>query len=173
MALLGAIVAGGKATRFGGDKGAALLNGTALIDHVAEGLASQVDALVIVGREWPELVSIADWPRSGIGPLGGLCAALRHAAEHGFDAVAMTPCDLLPVPRFAALGGGPTVIEGHEICGIWPASCRAAFEAFIATAPKLSMQAWIAESGATRVEAAHDHFDLNTPEALADFRSGG
>jgi molybdopterin-guanine dinucleotide biosynthesis protein A len=50
---LGAIIAGGKATRFGSDKAAALLNGRPLIEHVADGLREQVDALIVCGRAWP------------------------------------------------------------------------------------------------------------------------
>ncbi|MFM2236672.1 MAG: MobA-like transferase domain, partial [Pseudomonadota bacterium] len=38
MKRLGAIIAGGKATRFGSDKAAAQLNGRPLIEHVAYGL---------------------------------------------------------------------------------------------------------------------------------------
>ena len=55
MKRLGAIIAGGKATRFGSDKAAALLNGRPLIEHVADGLREQVDALIVCGvhgREW-------------------------------------------------------------------------------------------------------------------------
>ena len=47
MRRLGAIIAGGKATRFGSDKAAASLNGTALIEHVADGLRDQVDKLIV------------------------------------------------------------------------------------------------------------------------------
>ena len=45
MKILGAIIAGGRATRFDGDKGAALLDGKALIDHVVDGLSAHCTAL--------------------------------------------------------------------------------------------------------------------------------
>lgn len=82
MRLLGAILAGGAATRFGSDKGSgALIGGRALIDHVADALRPQVATLVVCGRHWPGLEGLADRPASGLGPLGGLCAALAHAGE--------------------------------------------------------------------------------------------
>ena len=49
MKRLGAIIAGGKATRFGADKAAALLNGQRLMEHVADGLRDQVDKLIVCG----------------------------------------------------------------------------------------------------------------------------
>ena len=99
MKILGAIIAGGQARRFGSDKAAALVDGRALLDHVADGLRGQVDALVVVGRDWPGMESIADRPGPDQGPLGGICAALHHAQAHEFDAVLTAGCDTLPVPQ--------------------------------------------------------------------------
>ena len=45
MKLLGAILAGGRSSRFGSDKAFALLNGKPLIDHVIAALAAQTDAV--------------------------------------------------------------------------------------------------------------------------------
>ncbi|RJF90565.1 molybdenum cofactor guanylyltransferase [Sphingomonas cavernae] len=98
MKVLGAIIAGGQSRRFGSDKALARIGGKTLLDHVAEALAAQTDALIICGREWPGLISIPDRPAPDQGPLGGLCAALRYAADNGFDAVLTAGCDTLPVP---------------------------------------------------------------------------
>lgn len=170
-ALLGAIVAGGRATRFGSDKAASPIDGVALLDHVANGLRGQVDALVVVGREWPGLQAVDDAPRRNLGPLGGLCGALRYAVANRFDAVITTPCDLLPVPDFARLiaCGGPAYLAGHNVCGIWPSDCLPALERFIAVASTLSMWAWIAETGAIAIASTVIHSDFNTPDALASF----
>ena len=122
MKFLGAIIAGGQARRFGSDKAAAQVDGRALLDHVADGLRGQVDALVVVGRDWRGMESIADRPGPDQGPLGGICAALHHAQENGFDAVLTAGCDTLPVPEdlLSRLlnsspepGGGPAqLVEG-------------------------------------------------------------
>ena len=69
MRRLGAIIAGGKATRFGSDKAAAYLNGRPLIEHIADGLREQVDALIVCGRAWPGIDGVDDTPFADMGPL--------------------------------------------------------------------------------------------------------
>jgi molybdenum cofactor guanylyltransferase len=169
MKILGSIIAGGKATRFGGDKAAVLLNGKALIDHVADGLRPQVDALIICGREWPGTESITDRPAPDLGPLGGLNAALHAAQQKGFDAVLTTGCDVLPVPDFRRLSEGQdtaTVVEGHYLFGFWPAVLAEQLEHHLATVTDRSMRHWIATSGAQQVACDTVFHNLNTQ---ADF----
>ena len=100
MRRLGAIIAGGKATRFGSDKAAAMLNGRPLIEHVADGLREQVDRLIVCGRAWPGMDGVEDAPFPDMGPLGGLNAALRYAQQNGFDIVVTAGCDVVPVAKF-------------------------------------------------------------------------
>jgi molybdenum cofactor guanylyltransferase len=174
MKLLGAIIAGGQGRRFGGDKGAALLGGKALIDHVADALRPQVDALIVCGRAWPGLDSVADRPAPDMGPLGGLNAAL-HAAQHeGFDMVLTTGCDVLPVPTFTRHpgldpGSGflPRVIKGQHLFGVWPATLANQLDHHLATQTDRSMRHWIAITGAREVECATDFHNLNTREDFA------
>jgi molybdenum cofactor guanylyltransferase len=196
MKLLGAIIAGGQGRRFGGDKGAAMLGGKALIDHVADALRPQVDALIVCGREWPGLDSVADRPAPDMGPLGGLNAAL-HAAQHeGFDMVLTTGCDVLPVPTFSRhpelVSGSmdkqqPTVlvekwmlkqvqhdgsvvasvIKGQPLFGLWPTSLASQLDHHLATQTDRSMRHWIAITGAREVECATDFHNLNTREDFA------
>ncbi|WP_341786370.1 molybdenum cofactor guanylyltransferase [Sphingomonas vulcanisoli] len=71
MKTLGAVLAGGKSSRFGSDKAQALLLGRTLLDHALEFLRSQCDAVAVVGREYEGALSIADWPAPDKGPLGG------------------------------------------------------------------------------------------------------
>src|SRR3546814_15692547 len=87
MKVLGAILAGGASRRFGSDKAEALIDGEPMLFHVAHRLAAQTDGLVICGRSWGSLRPVADRPRPGMGPLGGLAGALRHAGDPGFDLV--------------------------------------------------------------------------------------
>src|SRR3954464_15142116 len=84
--LLGVVLAGGQARRFGRDKALATLAGMALLDHAANALRPVVEEIAVVGRDSSTYVSIADWPATGLGPLGGLCGALRHARDRDFDA---------------------------------------------------------------------------------------
>lgn len=167
MKLLGAIIAGGGSTRFGGDKAAALLDGRALIDHVGDALAPQVDALVVCGREWPNMATVADQPAPDLGPLGGLSGALHHAEAHGFDAVLTAGCDVLPVPDLRALVGPvAAVVDGQWLFGFWPVGMRAMLEDHLAQNGDRSLRHWIAVSGARSVACADSFHNLNT---RADF----
>ena len=167
MKLLGAIIAGGGSTRFDGDKAAALLDGRALIDHVCDALAPQVDAVVVCGRDWRGMVTVADQPKPDLGPLGGLCGALHHAVAHGFDAVVTAGCDVLPVPDLRALVGPvAAVVEGQRLFGFWPVALRAQLDAHLAEQADRSIRHWIAVSGARSVACASSFHNLNT---RADF----
>jgi molybdopterin-guanine dinucleotide biosynthesis protein A len=105
MNVLGAILAGGEARRFGSDKALAMLDGVTLIDRVRAALTPQVAAVVVCGR----VGGIADRP-AGIGPLGGIAAAIWQARERGMDGAVTVPCDAPGLPddlvaRLAAAGG--------------------------------------------------------------------
>ena len=98
MRVLGALLAGGQSRRFGSDKALAHYGARRLIDHAVETLRAQTDALVICGRDHPGAHALSDRPFAGAGPLGGLNAALHHAAAIGFDAVLCIPLDVHPLP---------------------------------------------------------------------------
>lgn len=170
MTLLGAIIAGGEARRFGADKGAALLGGVALVDHVASALAAQCDDVVIVGRAWANLVSIPDRPRAGEGPLGGISAALHHALGNGHDAVLCAGCDTLPVPQdlVAHLSPGPAVVEGHWLMGLWPVALAEELDDWLGSQPDRSIRGWMRACGAQTVSLDQRFHNINTPEALAE-----
>jgi molybdenum cofactor guanylyltransferase len=166
--VLGAIIAGGHATRFGGDKGAALIDGRALIDHVRDALVPQVDAVVICGRDWPGMVSIADRPAADMGPLGGLCAALRHATANGFDAVMTAGCDVLPVPDLRALVGPvAAVVDRQRLFGFWPAALAQMLDDHLASQNDRSIRHWVAVSGARTVPCPTAFHNLNTRDDFA------
>jgi molybdenum cofactor guanylyltransferase len=165
MKRLGAIIAGGHSTRFGGDKAAALIAGRALIDHVAAALHPQVEALIVCGRDWPGLATVADDPAPDLGPLGGLCAALRHAVAHGFDIVLTAGCDSLPVPDLRALGG-PAVVAGQRLFGVWPVAFADQLSAHLATTTDRSVRHWIAVSGAREIALPGAVHNINTRRDL-------
>lgn len=170
MTLLGAIIAGGEARRFGADKGAALLGGVALIDHAANALAAQCDEVVIVGRTWGNLISLPDRPRAGEGPLGGINAALHHALGKGHDAVLCAGCDTLPVPHDLAtrLASGPAVVDGHWLMGLWPVTLAEDLDRWLVDQPDRSIRGWMRVCGACTVSVDQRFQNINTPEALAE-----
>lgn len=171
MKRLGAIIAGGKATRFGGDKAAAMLNGRPLIDHVVEGLRKQVDHLIVVGREWPGMESVGDLPSPDFGPLGGMNSALHYAQKNGFDEVVTAGCDILPVPEFQRewLDRQAIYVDGHYLFGIWSAELAPILEKHLSVQNNLSMRNWIAAIDARPIELAGIFQNFNTPSDLAQF----
>jgi molybdopterin-guanine dinucleotide biosynthesis protein A len=146
---LGAILAGGASSRFGSDKALALYQGRPLIAHVADALLAQCDALVICGRDWGGHVALADSPAPGLGPMGGLCAALAHAQAQGFAEVLGAPCDLLGVQGAGdRLRPGPAVADGQWLLGLWPAALAGALGDLLQGEGAVSARRWIDVSGA-------------------------
>lgn len=169
MMILGAIIAGGQSRRFGGDKAAAMLHGKALIDHIADAMGPQCDRIIICGRQWPGYADIADRPAPDLGPLGGLCAALHYAQQHGFGEVITAGCDTLPMPVIPP--DMPLVITGHYLFGRWPAGLAARLTAHLANQPDRSMRGWIAASGAHQVAAGEPLWNLNRAQDLRRYQS--
>src|SRR3546814_13659705 len=64
--ILGAIIAGGAARRFGSDKALADLGGRRLIDHAADVLRGTVGALVVCGRELAGWTCLTDRDRKRV-----------------------------------------------------------------------------------------------------------
>jgi molybdopterin-guanine dinucleotide biosynthesis protein A len=171
MTVLGAIIAGGESRRFGGDKAAAQLGGKALIEHAIDALLPQVDALVIIGRQWQDYPSVDDHPFA-CGPLSGLCAALRLARSNGHDHVLSAGCDVLPLAPDLLLsleGDGPAVIAGQRLIGLWPSALAERLEAHILTQSNYSMRHWVKLSGAREVVSSVALYNLNTPQDLAGY----
>lgn len=63
MTILGAVIAGGRSSRFGSDKAKAMVGGISMLDHVIERLAAQTGAMVICGRNVPGYICLDDIPR--------------------------------------------------------------------------------------------------------------
>ena len=167
--LLGAVLAGGRARRFGSDKAVALLDGVALIDRVLAALGPQVDAVVVCGRAHPGTPSLDDLPAPDLGPLGGLNAALAHAAAHRFDAVVSVGCDLpgLPPNLVAHLGPGPAYIADCPIVGRWPATLAPMLHPWLGLPDgDRSMRGWVRLVGACAIEGVR-LTNINTQADLA------
>lgn len=166
--LLGAILAGGQARRFGSDKAQALYEGARLIDRVASALSAQCQSVVVCGREEPGFTCIPDWPEAGLGPLGGLAAALRHAREQGFGQVLSAGVDVPDLPRDIAsllAGDGSAIIESQPVVGLWPVEAGPVLEAFLAGGGR-SLYRFADHFGARRVELSAPLMNVNFPEDL-------
>lgn len=126
--LLGAVLAGGEGRRFGGDKPDALLAGVSLVRRAVVALAPVTDDVVIVSSRPIADASVPVLPDStpGTGPLGGLEAALQHAAERGLDGVLVLACDLplVDTPLLASvagrLGDAAAVAPARAVGGVEP-----------------------------------------------------
>lgn len=98
----GVILAGGKASRMGGqDKGLLALNGKPLWEHVAHAIAPQVGRIVISANRNIERYrksglpvfqdQMADYP----GPLGGMLSVMQQCESEWF---LFSPCDTPYIP---------------------------------------------------------------------------
>ena len=168
--ILGAILAGGQARRFGSDKAHARYDGWRLIDLVYDHLSVQCDAIVVCGREEEGFACIPDAPEAGLGPLGGLNAALLHAAAEGFTHVLSAGCDVpnLPADMAQVLAGeGPAIVRSQPVVGLWPVDLAGALEEFLAGGGRALY------GFAERVHARQIAFDppllnVNTPADLPE-----
>lgn len=167
--ILGAILAGGAARRFGSDKAHALFEGTRLIDRVAAALSAQCEALVVCGRAELWFDCLPDWPEAGLGPLGGLAAALRHAEAGGFAHVLSAGVDAPNLPHDLAArlaGEGAAIVESQPVVGLWPVAALPSLEAFLGEGRR-SLYRFADHIGARQVELAQALMNVNRPEDLA------
>lgn len=168
--VLGAILAGGRARRFGSDKALATLDGRRLIDRVADALTPQVDAIVVIGREHPGMACAPDRPGPDMGPLGGIAGALHHAARHGFDGVLSVPCDApaLPDDLRAILvdGDGPAFLPDLPVVGWWPVATLATLDALLGRPGSHAVRAFADAIGARPRATATPIANVNTPGDL-------
>ncbi|WP_340317553.1 molybdenum cofactor guanylyltransferase [Rhizorhabdus argentea] len=155
--LLGAVLAGGRSSRFGSDKAEALWQGKPLVEHALDALRPLVDDLVLCGRPYGGgALAIPDRPAAGMGPLAGLNAALHHAATHGFAAVLCVGCDtpLLPEALLDRLrmSSGPSYVARLPVIGYWPAALAPQLEVFLSEDRKHAVRAWAASVGADAID---------------------
>jgi molybdenum cofactor guanylyltransferase len=163
--LLGAVLAGGRSSRFGSDKAVALWDGKRLLDRSRALLEPWCDEVVIVGRDG----GVADMPRPDLGPLGGIAGALDHAAGHGFRCVLTISCDMPRLPdglMEALLRRAPAFCTDAPVLGHWPAALGAQLLSWIETAPDLSVRGWARSIGALPIASPEPLANVNTPEDL-------
>ncbi|MBN8818249.1 MAG: molybdenum cofactor guanylyltransferase [Sphingomonas sp.] len=167
-AVLGAVIAGGKSTRFGSDKALARLRGRTLIDQVAETLATQTADLVVVGREHAGLRHLSDQPRPDLGPLGGIAAALIEANARGYAAVLTAPCDAydLPADLLGQLFPYPAYVASLPVIGLWPAWAADHALALLASDEVHSIKGFAQRISARAVQLPREPANINTAADL-------
>jgi molybdopterin-guanine dinucleotide biosynthesis protein A len=167
------ILAGGRSTRFGSDKAAALLRGRPLLQWVAEALGQVAVRLVIVravGQALPALdapvpVTIVDDEYPGLGPLAGLATGLAGCrAEFAFacscDAPLISPA---LVERLAAIARAEQAdIVCPDVAG-YPQPLVAVYR--VATCAPAFRRAVEERTGGLRIVAAYDGLRVAQPGA--------
>lgn len=166
--LLGAVLAGGQSRRFGSDKALAEVDGRQLIALAVEALSGWCDHVVITGRDFGPAPCLPDWPRAGMGPLAGLAAALRYAADEGYAAILScgVDCPGLPQDLPGLLSPAPACLASQPVIGLWPVTATAAIEAILEGSGRHSMRALAEATGARLVETASPIANVNFREDL-------
>lgn len=179
MTRLGVVLAGGQSRRFGSDKALAIWEGRPLIVHAAAVLAPHSDEVIVCGRSHSPLTvpHLPDRPAPGLGPLGGLCAALHYAAETGHDSLLSLGCDMPRIDgelldRLCRPGPGRYLVEA-PIIGCWPAALAEALTDHLLKGGDRAVRRWAAEAGMEGIEAGVPLANLNSPTDLAALRGDG
>ena len=175
MRVLGAILAGGASSRFGSDKAVALFEGRELIEHALEAMRPHVERTIVCGRELAGHDSIADRPSAGLGPLGGLCAALEFGASHGFEMVLTAPCDtpLIPAHVFDTLLAekAGAFVANLPVLGAWPTALAPTHDRLLAAPGDRSVRNWARANGVAALDLP-PIANINFPTDLVALGSG-
>lgn len=173
--LLGAVLAGGASTRFGSDKALAELDGQTLLARAVGALAQWCEAVVVIGRSEAPVATVPDWPGPGMGPLGGIAGALRHAAQGGFVAVLTVGVDSLGLPDDlpAHLAPGPAYLSDQPVVALWPVGILPALEAILTVPGRHSVRSLIDATGARALVLPAPSANINTPADLAALAARG
>jgi molybdopterin-guanine dinucleotide biosynthesis protein A len=143
-----------------------MLNGRILAEHARDLLLPYVERAVIVGRDG----AIPDLPGPGLGPLGGIAGALRHAADLGFTSILTIACDMprLPDGLLAALARRASAYcPDAPVLGHWESALAEDLLAHIETSPRRSVRGWAEAIGAIPISAGGPIPNVNTPKDLA------
>jgi len=186
--VLGVILAGGKAQRFGGgDKSLSPFLGRPLLSHIKERLQAQTEAQVLSANgdttrfdAFAMPVLTDDVAYQNTGPIAGLISGLRYAKDAGFDLILTVPGDapLFPLrlrhdlERVLNDGDCARVESGgnpHPVFCLWRTSCLAAIEE---AATNRTRALWRVQERLAAVTLSYDirpfdpFCDADTPDAL-------
>jgi molybdenum cofactor guanylyltransferase len=186
--VVGVVIAGGRSSRFGGEKAVAPFAGKPLLLWAKERLAQACSSVVINARrdtgaallaQSEGLTVLHDLPGDPDGPLAGVRAGLIWAQSLGAQSLAVSPCDapLLPQDlyvRLAAIAGtGAALAETSEgrqpLCAVWPVTALAVVSAALKDGAHPPTWRVLEEIGAhrLRIDPPEAFANLNTREDLA------
>lgn len=167
------ILAGGAGRRIGGGKAEVLLGGVALWRHVFGRLSAPVVAVNGVG-DFGELQVIGD-EVPGLGPLGGVLAAMVWARGQGFVRVMTVAVDtpFLPLDLAERLGAVEAAIvvaetaDGvHGTTAVWDVALEGELRAALTDGVR-KVTAFAEGAVPVRFDDAEAFFNVNTAEDLA------
>jgi molybdopterin-guanine dinucleotide biosynthesis protein A len=170
MTILGAVLAGGRATRFGRDKALVQLGEATLLQHAIASLAPHVDALVVVGRADAPVAVTPDLPQADLGPLGGIAGALSFARAHGHASVLTSACDTPSLPDAlvaALLAREASYAADAPTVGHWPVRLLDPLLARLASGESRSIRRWATDAGVAAVLPGVPVPNVNTVGDLA------
>jgi molybdopterin-guanine dinucleotide biosynthesis protein A len=167
--ILGVVLAGGQSTRFGSDKALAELGGRTLLARAVDALNGWCEYVVVAGREMAPAPTIPDWPAPGMGPLGGVAAALRLAQDEDYEAVLTCGVDSVRLPEnlLDLLAPAPACLADQPVVGLWPAGAARTAERILESDGRHSMHAFAEAVGARPVKTNSQSANINTPADLA------
>jgi molybdopterin-guanine dinucleotide biosynthesis protein A len=179
----GVVLCGGDGRRFDGrDKPLSDLDGRPLVAHVLERLAGQVDEVLISANRNLDRYETFGFdvlrdPAPGLGPLGGVLAATRVAAN-GLVFVCPGDSPLLAPGTVSALAAGlidgVDVLVAHDgtrqqnLFMLLRRACRASIAEYLDSGAR-SVHGFIERSAALAVPfgSPSDYRNVNTPDQLA------
>lgn len=184
VSVAGLILAGGKASRFGGaDKAFIPFAGRPLIEHVLARLRPQLSCLAISANGDPARFAAYDLPVlpddplfHDCGPLTGVLSGLRWAAMQKMDFLLTMPVDtpLIPTDLLARLTPGPAAVvqngQMQPLVALWPVGFIADLEAFLREPGKHKVSVALARCGARSVVFSGPDVafaNINSPADLA------
>jgi len=191
---VGAILAGGTASRYGGTaKGLLEVRpGRTIVEHLIEEMSAAGVAEVVIVANTPEPYErfgrkVVPDLRPGNGPLGGIETALMHYGDSR-DAVLFCPCDLPGLTRreisrllaaYRAKPGGVVVAETddffwHPLCSVVHNDLLPRVTEALDRGVRSVHELW-RQLGAVPVHFDDEtpFFNVNTPEDLARWRATG
>jgi molybdopterin-guanine dinucleotide biosynthesis protein A len=167
--ILGAVLAGGQSSRFGSDKALAEFRGHTLLAHAVDSLSGWCEHVIVVGRATAPAPTLPDWPRAGMGPLGGIAAALHHARDEGYEFLLTCGVDSLALPEDLPdlLMPAPAYLEAQPIIGLWPAGVAGTIEKILHSPGPHSLKRFAGAISARPVKTKSNPANINTQADLA------
>ncbi len=193
----GLILAGGKSSRMGSDKGLLTIGGQTILEHIAYRLRPQVSELTLnAPTDFPSFLGlrcVADRIDGQIGPLAGVLSGLRDIEARGLSATHLltvpsdspfVPHDLVSRLASAADDAEAIVItasdgRNHPVFGLWPVSIADDLERWLSDPENRRIKAFFERHPVATVEfpmietpngLLDPFFNINTPDDLDEAR---